>query len=318
MLDLYKLQIFSVVVQEGSFSAAAGRLFMTQSAVSQHIKDLESGLGRPLFERGRRGVTLTAHGDVLNRYASKIFALLAEAEATLTDVEHLASGRLSLDVTPGIAVYLAPEWVQKFRARFPQLTVAMQTGTTPQVVTEVLAHRVDLGFVEGELDDFAQTGLHSVVLEEVEQQVVVGFKHPFWEIERAKIEDLQQQSLLVRQAGSQSRLWLERTLRQHGIEPLIGAEFDNLESMKRAVSIGLCLAVLPPYVVQAEVEQGLLHVVAIEGNPFMRSLKLVRDTNIPLSPVTRAFLVELSQRYPALKPSLSDTSALQSTSRKVE
>ena len=302
MLDLYKLQIFAVVAQEGSFSAAAERLFMTQSAVSQHIKDLEAGLGRPLFERGRRGVTLTAHGEVLNRYAGKIFALLAEAETALTDVGHLTSGRLSIGVTPGIAVYLAPDWVQKFRARYPQITVAMQTGTTPQVVAEALAHRLDLGFVEGEIDDLSHAHLQALVLEEVEQQVVVGFKHPFWEAERATIQDLKQQSLLVRQANSHSRLWLERTLRQHGVEPLIGAEFDNLESMKRAVAIGTCLAVLPPYVVQSEVEQGLLHVVPMEGRPFVRSLRLIRDSSVVLPPIARAFLAEMADHFSALAP----------------
>jgi DNA-binding transcriptional LysR family regulator len=117
MLDLYKLQIFSVVVQEGSFSAAAERLYMTQSAVSQHIKELEASLGRQLFQRGWRGVRLTSHGEILNRYTGEIFALVTKAESALTDIEHLTSGRVSIGATPGIGIYLAPDWVQYFRAR---------------------------------------------------------------------------------------------------------------------------------------------------------------------------------------------------------
>jgi DNA-binding transcriptional LysR family regulator len=300
MLDLYKLQIFSVVVQEGSFSAAAEQLYMTQSAVSQHIKDLESSLGRQLFQRGWRGVKLTSHGEVLNRYAGEIFALVARAESALTDIEHLSSGRVSMGATPGIGIYLAPDWVHQFRARYPQLTVALQTGITSQIVGDVLGQRLDIGFIEGELDDPLPPRLASLVLEDIEQQVVVGFKHPFWEMETLRIEDLCHQSLIVRQASSQSRIWLEHTLRQHGIEPVIGAEFDNLESMKRAVSLGMCLAVLPPYVAQSEVEQHLLHMIPIEGKPFTRSLKLIWSSQVYFSPVTRAFLDELSQRYPAL------------------
>ena len=126
VLDLYKLQIFSVVVQEGSFSGAAERLYMTQSAVSQHIKDLETNLGVSLFQRGWRGVTLTPHGEILNRYASQILALVISAENALMNIDTLEGGRVSVGTTPGVGVYLAPLWVQQFREQYPQLTVALQ------------------------------------------------------------------------------------------------------------------------------------------------------------------------------------------------
>lgn len=301
MLDLYKLKIFSVVVQEGSFSAAAERLYMTQPAVSQHMKELESSLGRQLFQRGWRGVRLTHHGEVLNRYAAEIFALVAKAESALTDVEHLSSGRVRLGVTPGIGVYLAPDWVQYFRTRYPQLTVALQTGITPEIVNDVLGQHLDMGFIEGELNISLTPQLGMLVLEEVEQQVVVGSKHPYWEREMVSIDELRQLPMIVREANSQSRIWLEETLRHYGIEPVIGAEFDNLESIKRSVSLGMCMAIMPPYVVQAEVQQQLLHTIPVEGRHFTRSLKLIWDTNMHFSPIANAFLVELSQHYPALK-----------------
>ena len=299
MLDLYKLQIFSAVVQAGSFSAAAEHLYITQSAVSQHIKELESSLGRPLFQRGWRGVKLTPHGENLNRYTIEIFELVAKAENALIDVNQLTSGRVRIGATPGIAVYLAPDWVQHFRSRYPQLTVVLQTGVTSQIVSDVLGQHLDIGFIEGEYDHVSPH-LSSLVLEKIEQQVVVGFKHPFWEYSTVGIEDLRDQSLIVREVNSQSRIWLEETLYQNHINPRIGAEFDNLESMKRAVSLGRCLAVLPPYVVQTEVEQHLLHMIPINGRPLTRSLKLIWDSNVPFAPITHAFLAELSQSYPVL------------------
>jgi DNA-binding transcriptional LysR family regulator len=300
MLDLYKLQIFSMVVREGSFSAAAERLYMTQSAVSQHIKDLEMSLGRTLFQRGWRGVKLTPHGEILNRYTAEIFNLVAEAENALIDIDHLTSGRVNMGATPGIGIYLAPDWVQDFRSRYPQLTVALQTGVTSQIVADVLAQKLDIGFIEGELDDRPQPRLTSLVLAEIEQLIVVGFKHPFWDRKQVTIGELTGQSLIVRQSGSQSRVWLDQALQQHGVDPAIGAEFDNLESIKRAVTVGACMAVLPPYVVQSEVEQNLLHMIPVKGKPFTRSLKLVWDSQTHFSPVTRAFLSALGKRYPAL------------------
>jgi LysR family transcriptional regulator, low CO2-responsive transcriptional regulator len=300
MLDLYKLQIFSVVVREGSFSAAAERLYMTQSAVSQHIKDLETNLGRRLFQRGWRGVKLTPHGEVLHRYAAEIFNLVARAESALMDIDHLTSGRVNMGATPGIAIYLVPDWVQDFRSRYPQLTVALQTGVTTQIVGDVLAQKLDVGFIEGELDDRLPPRLASLVLEDIEQQVVVGLRHPFWDREKVAIGDLNGQPLIVRQPTSQSRVWLDHALQQHGVEPVIGAEFDNLESIKRAVALGGYMAVLPPYVVESEVEQGLLHMIPVAGRPFTRSLKLIWDSQVHFSPVTRAFLTELATRYPVL------------------
>lgn len=300
MLDFYKLQIFSVVVQEGSFSAAAERLYITQSAVSQHIKDLEASLGRKLFQRGWRGVKLTPHGEVLSRFTDEIFALVSKAENALTDIESLSVGRVSIGATPGIGIYLAPEWVQRFRARYPQLSVALHTGVTDQIVADVLARRLDIGFTEGELDDRQQGRLSSLVLDDVEQHVVVGAMHPLWDAGRVSLDDLHAQSFIMRQMHSQSRTWLERTLRQRGIEPHIGAEFDNLESIKRSLLMGQCVAVLPPYVVQSEVEQGTLRAIPVEGKPFTRSLQLIWQSTASLSPVTRAFLAELTPVYPAL------------------
>lgn len=305
MLDLHKLHIFSVVVQEGSFSAAAVRLYITQSAVSQQMKDLEHGLGQPLFQRGWRGVTLTVHGEILARYTQEIFRLVAEAETALTDVGQLTAGKVSIGATPGAGVYLVPDWVQGFRARYPQLTVTLQTGITGQIVSDLLAHRLDVGVIEGELDGFNQTRLQYMILAEVEQMVVVGIRHPFWDVPQLTMEDLREQSFITRQPTSQSRQWLDSVFMGHSIEPLIDAEFDNLESIKRAVVSGPYVTILPPYVVQNEVEAHLLRLVPVTGSPFMRSLKLIWDRDTPFSPVTRAFLTEISMLYPSLRELLA-------------
>lgn len=301
MLDLYKLHIFNVVVQEGSFSAAAERLYVTQSAVSQHIKELEAGLGRQLFHRGSRGVKLTPYGEILHTKAREIFALVAQTETALTDVTQLNDGRVTVGATPGVGMYLAPDWIHKFRTQYPRLSVALTTGITTHIVRDVLAQRIDLGFIEGELEGAQPTRLGWLALHEIEQNVVVGFRHPWWEREQVRLDDLHQQAFVMRPHNSQSRIWLDKTLREHGIEPQISAEFDNIESMKRAAAVGSCLAILPDYVVATEVTHGLLRSIPVEGSPFKRVLKLVWDKEYFFSPITTAFLAVLSADYPALK-----------------
>jgi DNA-binding transcriptional LysR family regulator len=303
MLDLNKLHVFNVVAQAGSFSAAAERLYITQSAVSQQIKELETGLGRQLFQRGRRGVRLTPHGEILQRYARDIFALAARAEAALTDVGHLSQGRVSIGATPGVAVYLAPEWIQRFRERYPQLTVALQTGVTAQIVPDVLSGRLDMGLIEGEIEAFAgQARLAWRPLAEMEQWVVVGASHPWAGRDSLRLEELTGQPMIMRPPGSQTRAWLDGALRARGVAPVVATEFDNLESMKRSAAQGTCLTVLPEYVVRAEVAAGTLAALPVEGRPLARTLKLVWAADAPFSPVARAFLAELGVEFPTLRP----------------
>lgn len=302
MIDLNKLQIFTVVAREGSFSAAAEQLYVTQSAVSQHMKDLEAGLGRSLFRRGRRGVALTPHGEILLAHAREIFALVANAETALTDVAHLTEGRVSLGATPGVAVYLAPEWIGRFRERYPNLTVAMQTGITSRIVADVLGSRLDMGLIEGELDAFrGEARLAWQALAEIEQLAVVGRDHPWAGRSSIQLDDLHRQPLIMRQAGSQTRAWLDGALRPRGIAPVVATEFDNLESMKRSAAQGNCLTILPRYVVEAETAAGSLRAIPIEGRPLARTLKLVWAADGYFSPVALAFLEEMGREYPALR-----------------
>ncbi len=300
MIDLHKLYIFSIVVQAGSFSAAAEQLYMTQSAVSQHIKDLETQLGQQLFLRSRRGVSLTAHGDTLAGYSRNIFDLVARAEYALTDVAQLAAGKVMIGATPGIGVYVLPEWVRQFRGRFPKLIISLQTGITAQIAADILAFRVDIGIVEGELDDFPAAKLASLALAQIEQLVVVGGNHPLRGRATLRLEELHQQAFIVRQPHSRSRMWLDAALHQYGINPVISAEFDNLESMKRAVAVGNCLAILPAYVVADEVAHHQLEALSLQDKPLQRTLKLIWNAHASLSPVTRAFLNEMRGSYPVL------------------
>jgi DNA-binding transcriptional LysR family regulator len=301
MLDLHKLEIFALVAQEGSFSGAAERLLMTQSGVSQHIQDLEKHFGIALFQRSRRGVTLTPAGEQLLSYAQSILKLVAEAEHNLTRVESLESGQLTIGATPGITVYLMPEWLQSFRVRYSKLTVSLQTSVTSQIVAGVRGNRFDLGFIEGELNDTTAAQVNVIVLKEAEQYVAIGKKHPWWGRKSITISELDSQSFIMRQPDSQTRRWLEQMLRQFGVRPHIAAEFDSLELIKQSIICGTCLAILPDYVIQAERALNVVQLISIVDAPLKRTLKLVWAKERFLSPVTRIFLQELAEQFPQLR-----------------
>ncbi len=300
MLDLHKLTIFATVVRAGSFSGAAEELLMTQPAVSQHMQELEASLGARLFQRGRRGVSLTPAGAKLAEYTQAIFRLVAEAENAVTDVANLRSGQIAVGATPGVSVYLLPDPVQEFQSRYPNLAVQVQTGITPHIIEALLRSRLDLGLIEGELDDTVHPAVGVQLLQVVEQLLVVGRRHPWWGLPAVEMQALHGQTFVMRQRSSQTRIWLDGVLQRAQVRPKIGAEFDNVESIKRAVANGTGVTVLPAYAVRVERELGALWTLSVADGTLQRTLKLVWNRETHFSPVVRAFLAHLQRSFPAI------------------
>lgn len=296
MLDFHKLYIFLQVAKEGSFTAAAERLMMTQSAVSQHVADLEAVLGAPLFERSRRGAALTETGHTLQGYARRIMALTEEAQAAATNVRNLTAAALKLAATPGVGVYLLPDWIVGFRGRYPNVSVSLETDITPKVIGAVQSGSADLALIEGEIDP-ALGGLTILSLQEVEQWVVVGKQHPWWGTPAVEIAALSGQQFITRQKTSRSRQWLEDQLARHGVTYTLAAEFDNVETIKRSVAAGGCITILPEYAVRQERQFGLLHTVRVDGVGLRRTLKAVRDATRYFPPPPQAFLNDLRLNF---------------------
>ncbi len=298
MLDLYKLSIFVQVAEQGSFSRAAEHLYITQSGVSQHIQELEASLGVRLFLRERRGVTPTASGHLLLDYATTILSLASEAEQVVADLAHSDQTHLNIGATPGVSTYLLPEWLDQFQRSYPDLSVSVQTATTEHVAHELAHDHLNLGFVEGEFDESRYAELAYVKLQDVEQVIVVGHTHRWRDYESVQLAELHAQALVVRQAQSQTRAWLDQLFQQHGIQPRIVAELDNLELIKRMVMRGQCFAIMPAYAVRHEQERGLLHVIPVRDSPMQRTLKLVWKHSSSRSPVVRAFLRIVHKQFP--------------------
>lgn len=298
MLSLYKLEIFNTVAMEGSFSSAAGRLHMTQPGVSQHMRDLEEGLGRKLFERGPRGVSLTPAGETLLDYTRCILRLLADAEAALANLEQLEQGQLTIGATPGASVHLLPQWIQAFHQRFPTLSVLLRTDTTAAIANELLSGKLDLGFVEGELQ--VDPPLNAMALRDIELFVVVGRDHAWSERQKITLRSLADQPFIARPPGSQTRTWVNQVFDQFGLTPRIIAEFDNPEAIQQAVASGMGVTILPEWGLDADRWQGRLFPITLEDVALKRTLKLLWTDTPSLKPAERAFLTLLSDLFPQL------------------
>lgn len=307
MLTLHKLEIFNTVSEEGSFSRAANRLRLTQPAVSQHIRDLEESLGKKLFRRSNRGVSLTPAGEYLIDYTRCILRMLAEAESAIASLDELSNGQITIGATHGVGVYLLPGWVQSYRERFPQVIVTLITDTTAGISTQVLDGSLDLGLIEGELS--IAPPLNSISLQEIELFVVVGSKHEWWHEVEVNLSNLDGQAFVARPPGSHTRAWTDQLFTRSGVSPRIVAEFDHPEAILQAVAAGVGISLLPDWAVPDNLAEAKVHKIHIHGARLNRTLRLIWAENRALSSATQAFLAHLSGPFPNLSQILAASQA---------
>lgn len=303
MLSLYKLEIFNTVAMEGSFSKAARRLLLTQPAISQHVRDLESSLHIPLFKRGAQGVSLTPAGEVLLDYTRCILKMLAEAESAILSLGEHGRVQVSIGATPGAAVYLLPSWVRSFYQRFQGAGASLHTDTTHKIVADIRSEKLDIGFVEGEFN--VEPPIRTLALQEIRLLVVVPARHPWSSQDEISIQALESQPFITRDRGSQTRSWIDQLFEKSGVRPRLIAEFDNPEAIKQAVASGLGITILPEWAIDESRQGGDgdgegVRALKIKDAELIRTLKLVWNENAPLQPVTRAFLSFLAEQYPIL------------------
>src|SRR5215467_10228506 len=152
-INLHLLRLFTAVVQQRSFSKAATSLFISQPAVSKAVAELERQVGVPLLDRSRSGITMTAGGQTLYRYAEQIFLTEQVATLELARLRGVEAGRLALGASTTIGVYRLPRLLAHFAERHPHIRLFLDIGTTNDIVARLLSSPLDLALVEAPVSD---------------------------------------------------------------------------------------------------------------------------------------------------------------------
>src|SRR5579859_4996357 len=205
-VDLRHLQTLCAVIDSGGFTRAADRLYLTQSAVSFQIRQLEEALGTNLFERSASGVRPTESGEVLYRYARKLLLLAAEAREEISAVEMARQGRVRIGATDVCALFL-PDVLRRFGEQHPEVEIAVFEGPAAQVLERVQGGQSDLGIVP-RLDDVA--GIVFTPLLDLHLFAICHPQHPVARRDVVTAADLAVQPLAVYEQGSVYRQIVER------------------------------------------------------------------------------------------------------------
>ncbi|HZR60678.1 MAG TPA: LysR substrate-binding domain-containing protein [Xanthobacteraceae bacterium] len=236
-MDAADLKFFAAVAKVGGMNRAASKLNTVQSNVTARVRTLEEELGVALFHRGHNGVTLTAAGERLLPYAIKVTHLLDEARKAVKD-DGEPRGRLTIgSLETNAALRLLPV-IASYSQAFPDVDLVLRSGTTHELIAQVLAHTVEGAFVCGPVD-------HQDLVEEVffrEELVVLTARTV------RSLDDVTRKGdvkIVVHHQGCAYRQILENLLIKRGVVGIRHLEFGTLETIYRAVSAGLGITLLP-------------------------------------------------------------------------
>lgn len=261
MLDnfnLYPLHVFRLVARCGSVTGAAQELFISQPAVSAHLKALETAIGEPLFERTPRGMQLTSAGTVALEQINRLFALYEEIPAAVDALRGRVCGEVTAAASSTPGAYLMPELLQQFQAQYPEARPVLRLGDSAEVLEWLLNYQAPLGVI-GEMNLAA--GLEGVELATDHLQLVAAVGDALCRVNRVKLEHLRGRTLLLRELGSSTRAGAQRLLGERLNEFERVMEIPSTEAIKQAVAAGLGVAVISSLATRLEEAAGLLQPV---------------------------------------------------------
>ncbi len=233
-----QLRAFHAVASEGSFTRAANMLRVSQPTLSAHVSALEEGYGVELFERRGRSVHLTEFGQSLKEITARYFATESEIETLLSRAKDLLRGRLRIAAD---SPFYTLSLLSTFSRRYPAVRQSFTFGNSETVLSTLLAGDCDVAFLpELELDD----RLHALPFFRDRLVTVVASTHPWAQQRRIQLSDLTEQTVLLRERGSQTLAVLERALEKTGVRLKETIELGSREAVREAAANGLGVGII--------------------------------------------------------------------------
>jgi len=289
-MQIDNLKVFCDLTESESFTKTAQINGVTQSAVSQTISALERTFKSLLIERSRKQFRLTREGRVLYDYSKQIIQIYESLDGRLQELKDIISGTIRVATIYSIGLHDLPPFIRKFMKSFPTVNVHVEYRQATQVYEDVLGNGVDLGLVAYPVKD---ARLAILPLRNEPLVLICHPKHPFARLKSIKLTALDGQKLISFDPDTPTRKALDKVFKQHGVTVDHVMEFDNVETVKRAVEIEAGLSIVPQITVLQEIERQTLVAIKIEGDQFFRPVAAIYKKNRVLSPAMKQFLAIL-------------------------
>ena len=285
-MDLFQLETFLAVAQEGGFSRAAKKLFRTQPAVSQTVRKLEMEVGEALFDRSSREGVLTDAGRVLQQYAQKLINMREEARGALDELRQLQAGKLTIAANEFTSLYLLP-LLDEFRRLCPMIKVTVLRSLASRLTEELANHNAELGVLTFRPDDPV---VRSIVVYRDDLAFVLPPSHPLAGKKEISIKELGAECFVAHNVPSPYRVKVIETFKRKRVPLHMDVELPSIEAIKKFVAKRNGVALLPAICVQDEIDRGELVGSRVPELEFERKLRIVYRKNASLSHAAQAFL----------------------------
>lgn len=286
-MHIETLRVFCDVVETGSFSTAASQNFITQSAVSQQLRALEAKYRCKLLDRSRGGAKPTPQGEILYRASREIIDRYREVETELQHSGKVVGGHLRLAIVYSVGLHELPPYLKEYLRNYPDVNIHVEYSRPNKIYDNVIAGQIDLGIVA-----YPQKHPQIVTIPIREDQLVLACPgdHPLANIKKIPVSKLEGQTLVAYERDLGTRKATDHLLRTHHVNVRYIGEYDNVETIKRAVEIGQGVAVVPLPAIRYEVEQGTIKVVRFTDETPLRPLGVIHKRGRQLSPAAVKFI----------------------------
>lgn len=292
-INFRQLEVFCAVAKTMSFTRASHMLFISQSTVSQHVREMEGALGVKVFSRNRRNISLTTAGENLLERSRNIFQLLEEAETEAKTATDPYRGKLSFGCASTTLLYHLPSILLEYTHKYPNVELNITGGTIQEVGAQMWSGALDLALVVLPLNSPA---METVVLFEESFVGVVPAKHRLADRLNLHVPDLAAERFILHRQGQNTRKLIDRFLFKLRITPQVTIELAETEAIKAMVAQGLGVSILPESAFLNARDQRDVRTFHIAKKNLKRSLAVVYPKPRTLRPPGVA-LVELLQKH---------------------
>jgi LysR family transcriptional regulator, transcriptional activator of the cysJI operon len=286
-MQLETLQLFCDLVDLGSFSRAAERRMVSQSAVSQQLAQLELAHNCQLIDRKKRPFTLTRAGELFYSACKDVLDRYEQVSAELTSLKTSAAARVRVAAIFSIGMHTIPPYVKQFMARYPDINLHIEYMSASRIYDLLLRGETDIGIVALPRKDRNLT-VYQFVDEPL--VLVVGREHPWAMQKEIDIHKIRFQKFIAFDPGLPTRQHIDAILTNYNVPVRRILEFDNVETIKRAVEINAGISILPEPAIQQERLSGAINVLNITNEKLTRPTALVVRKDKSLSVPGRYFI----------------------------
>src|SRR5436305_1877206 len=266
-MQIESLKVFCDLTETESFTKAAQLNQITQSAVSQQISSLERVFKALLIERSKKRFRLTREGQVLYDYSKQVIQTYQALHHKLQEIKELISGTIRVATIYSVGLHDLPPYVKKFLKSYPTVNVHVEYRRANQVYEDVIGNVVDLGLVAYPARD---NKLEIVPLRKDPLVLICHPQHPLAKSKSVRLKALSGQKFIGFEPDIPTRKALDRILKDNAVQVQHVMEFDNIETVKRAVEIDAGIAIVPQGTVLQELAKQTLAQVTLDDGDFYR------------------------------------------------